>query len=82
MIEVDCALAVTYLVGRWAVQYAYIKRGGPAVGGEWLLIMLVYLGTYRAVRAVLDHIGRKRGVHGECHKEKRDKRVDRMRHCG
>lgn len=82
IVEVDCALAATYLIGRWAVQCAYAERGCPAVGGEWLLIILVYWGTYRAVRAVFDHIDLKRGVYGECHKEKGDRGSDRMRHCG
>lgn len=82
IVEVDCALTVTYLVGRWAVHCAYVERGCPAVGGEWLLIIFVYWGTYRAVRAVFNHIDQKRGVYGGRYKEKRDREADRMRRCG
>lgn len=81
MIEVDCALAATYLVGRWAVQCAYVERGYRAVGSEWLLIILVYLGTYKAVCVVFGRIGLKRGAYGEYHKEKGCGGADRMRHC-
>ncbi len=57
MIEVDCALAATYLIGRWAVQCAYVERGYLAVGSEWLLVMLVFWGTYKALRTVFGRIG-------------------------
>lgn len=82
IMEVDCALAVTYLVGSWAVRSAHVERGYLAVGSEWLLVMLVFWGTYKALRIVFDRIGQEGGVYGEGHNEKRDRGDDRMRHHG
>lgn len=48
IIEVDCALAVACLAGRWVVHYTYLDRGRAAVGSEWLFILLVYWAAYKA----------------------------------
>ena len=43
------AMAVTFLTGNWAVQYAYERRGYQAAGGAYLFIPVVYFGVYTAV---------------------------------
>lgn len=48
IIEVDCALAVACLAGRWVIRYTYLERGRAAVGSEWLFILLVYWMAYKA----------------------------------
>lgn len=48
IIEVDCALAVACLAGRWVIHYTYMERGCTAVGSEWLFILLVYWMAYKA----------------------------------
>ena len=35
-------LAVTLSVGKWVICMAYLERGYEAVGGEYLLIPIVY----------------------------------------
>lgn len=42
------SLAPAVAVGAFAVPAARIERGGPGVGGEWLLIILVFIAFYYA----------------------------------
>ena len=42
-------LLVTYAIGKWAFHLAYIERGYKAVGGEYILIPVVYLGAWKAI---------------------------------
>lgn len=41
MAEVAYVLAVTFSIGRWAVQTAYLERGYWAIGGEYIFIPMV-----------------------------------------
>ncbi|MCI9545362.1 MAG: hypothetical protein HFH60_01535 [Lachnospiraceae bacterium] len=52
IIEVDCAVAVACLAGRWVIRYTYLERGHAAVGGEWLFILLVYWAAYKAAHKI------------------------------
>ena len=45
LIAVIWTLLVTYAIGKWSFHLAYIERGYEAVGGEYLLIPVVYLGS-------------------------------------
>lgn len=47
------ALAVTYMVGKWAIRYAYLERGYDAVGGEYLFILMVAWAAYRLINVFL-----------------------------
>lgn len=40
------SLAPAVAVGAIAVPAARIERGGPGVGGEWLLIILVFVAVF------------------------------------
>lgn len=40
------SLAPAVAVGAFAVPAARIERGGPGVGGEWLLVVLVFIAFY------------------------------------
>lgn len=41
------AAALTFPIAIWSVRYAYLERGYRAYGGEWLLIIMVYLLCYK-----------------------------------
>lgn len=43
LMAVTYSLAVTFAIGRWAINLAYIERGYDAVGGEYCLILITYL---------------------------------------
>lgn len=42
------ALAVTVMIVKWAFHTAYLERGYEAVGGEYLLIPMVFFIAYKA----------------------------------
>lgn len=42
------ALAVTVMIGKWAFHTAYLERGYESVGGEYLLIPMVFFIAYKA----------------------------------
>lgn len=80
--EVDVALTAACLVGHWAVRHAYAARGSFAVGSEWLLIALVYLGAYLMIR----RISKRQDIERDADEkrsdtEKRSGGTDRMRYC-
>lgn len=49
LLKIGYASIVTYAVGRWAVNYAYLERGYEAVGGEILILPLVWWAAYRLI---------------------------------
>ena len=55
LIAVIWTLLVTYAIGKWAFHLAYIERGYEAVGGEYLLILAVYWGAWKAINCYLIH---------------------------
>ncbi|MCM1221213.1 MAG: hypothetical protein NC548_42715 [Lachnospiraceae bacterium] len=49
-IESGYALFVTYAISKWTFYYAYAERGYEAVGGEYILIPVIYLTAYKAIQ--------------------------------
>lgn len=47
-------LSVTYMMGKWAIYYAYLERGYVAVGGEYLFIPIVAWIAYKTICKFLD----------------------------
>lgn len=43
-------------IGKWAFHLAYIERGYKAVGGEYLLIPVVYWGAWKAINYLFDSL--------------------------
>lgn len=80
IIEVDCAVAVACLAGRWVIHYAYLERGCAAVGSEWLVILMVYWVTYKAAHKFLNFLGMRTGS-GES-RERDSERNGGMRRWG
>ena len=68
-------LAVTYMVGRWAIHYAYLERGYDAVGGEYLLIPMVFLVAYKVFEIFINALEEE--INGN--KKRRGREVVRMR---
>ena len=56
LIAVSWTLAVTYAVGRWAFHFAYLERGYKSVGGEYLLVLMVYWGAWKAINYLFDSL--------------------------
>jgi ABC-type thiamin/hydroxymethylpyrimidine transport system permease subunit len=44
------AMAAAAGSAAWALPYARIERGYNAIGGEWLLIIIVFVLMYNAAR--------------------------------
>lgn len=44
------AIPATVACTAWALPYARIERGYNAIGGEWLLIIIVFVLMYNALR--------------------------------
>lgn len=47
------AAALTFPIAIWSVRSAYLERGYRAYGGEWLLIIMVYLLCYKILGFLL-----------------------------
>lgn len=56
LIAVIWTLLVTYAIGKWAFHLAYIERGYEAVGGEYLLLPVVYWGAWKAINYLFDSL--------------------------
>lgn len=54
LIEILYSVAVTYMIGRWGVNMAYLERGYKALGGELLLIPIAYLIAWGAIHYFID----------------------------
>jgi hypothetical protein len=48
------ALIITYIAGKWAINYAYTQRGYEAAGGEYIFILFVYFVSYKFIRRMFD----------------------------
>lgn len=77
LIAVIWTLLVTYAIGKWAFHLAYIERGYEAVGGEYLLIPVVYWGAWKAINYLFDSLEELENERN-CRK-KRSRRTARMR---
>lgn len=53
LMEAVPAILAGVLVGVWLVPAAYAERGYIAFGGEWLLILIVMLGTSRVIHTAI-----------------------------
>lgn len=40
---------LAYLVALWAIPAAYAERGYHAIGGEWFLVVSVFIAVFYAV---------------------------------
>ena len=47
------SIFITYLVGRYAIEAAARSRGYDAIGGEYILIVAVFLGTFLGMYKLL-----------------------------
>lgn len=56
LIAVIWTLLVTYAIGKWSFHLAYIERGYKAVGGEYLLVPMVYWGAWKAINYLFDSL--------------------------
>lgn len=56
MVSMLYALAVTSMIGAWAVKYAFMERGYMAIGGEYLFIPLVAWGAYEVMDIFLNEL--------------------------
>lgn len=54
MIEFFYSFVASYLVGSWAIEYAYNERGYFAVGGEYMLIGMTFTICFWAIRSFLE----------------------------
>ena len=53
LIAVIWSLLVTGAISKWAFHVAYLERGYKAVGGEYLVILVAYVGGMYAKKARL-----------------------------
>lgn len=53
-LELFYSFAVSYFVGKWAIEYAYNERGYFAIGGEYILIVMVFAICFWAIRSFLE----------------------------
>ena len=42
LLEAAGAAAVTYQAGKWVIAWAYLERGYDAMGGEYLILPVLY----------------------------------------
>ncbi len=47
-------LSVTFMMGKWAIKYALVKRNYEAIGGEYFLIPVVAWAAYKVINIFLD----------------------------
>lgn len=56
LIECVYCLVVTYGIGHWAIVTAHNSRGYDAVGGEYILILAVYLIAWVTIHKFLEEL--------------------------
>lgn len=76
LIAVIWTLLVTYAIGKWAFHLAYIERGYEAVRGEYLLILAVYWGAWKAINCLFDSLEELENERNR--RKKRSRRTARM----
>ena len=76
LIAVIWTLLVTYAIGKCAFHLAYIERGYKAVGGEYLLIPVVYWGAWKAINCLFDSLEELENERNR--RKKRSRRTARM----
>jgi hypothetical protein len=72
-------LGITFMVGEWAIDFAYLERGYRAVGGEYLLIPMVAWVAYKVINIFFDVLEETiYAEHRSC-KKVRSRRIARLR---
>ncbi len=72
-------LSVTFMVGEWAIDFAYLERGYRAVGGEYCLIPMVAWAAYKVINIFFDVLEETvYAEHRSC-KKVRGRRIARLR---
>lgn len=61
------AVAAHY-IGNWAISYSYHQRGYDAIGGEYLLIPMVFIVAYVAMYGLLKGLEAANDVRSKHHK--------------
>ncbi len=59
MFSVGYALAMTYMIGKWAIHFAYLERGYKAVGGEYFLVPMIFIASYKVLKALINILDEK-----------------------
>ncbi len=54
VIAIAYSLAVTFMAGKWAFDYAYMERGYEAIGGEYLFVPMAAWVAYKVISIFLD----------------------------
>lgn len=47
-------VGIAYMIGTWAIKFAYLERGYRAIGGEYLLIPMVAWVAYKVINIFFD----------------------------
>lgn len=79
LIAIIWTLLVTYAIEKWSFHLAYIERGYKAVGGEYLLVLMVYLGAWKAINYLFDSLEELERERRR--KKNRSRRTARMQNC-
>lgn len=58
VLELFYSMAVTYFIGSWAIAWAYAERGYKAYGGEYLLIVMIFLLSFHIARKFFENFRR------------------------
>lgn len=56
LIAVIWTLLVTFAIGKWAFHIAYIERGYESVGGEYMLVLMVYWIAWKSINYLFDSL--------------------------
>ncbi|MDU5080280.1 hypothetical protein [uncultured Tissierella sp.] len=68
IIEIVLAMFIAFIVSLWAIPTAYNHRGYTAIGGEWILIILVFGFSFVLISdCVENRIERERRKIARCH---------------
>lgn len=52
--EAAYSLGITFSIGCWGVHAAYLERGYRAIGGEYCLIFVTYLGAWKSIHCLFE----------------------------
>ena len=58
IIKLFCSYSVAYFASLWLVQSAFMKRGYEAYGGEYILVVLIFLFSYYMIHTFFKYFRR------------------------
>lgn len=58
IIKLFFSYSVAYFASLWLVQNAFVKRGYKAYGGEYILVVLIFLLSYSMLHTFFKHFRR------------------------